>query len=510
MTDTVTPPPLLQMEGIEKSYGGVRALRDGRLIIQQPGTVHGLIGENGSGKSTILGILSGQIRPDGGALLVEGRPVSFSSPVDALRTGIAMVSQETALAPLLSVTENILLGRRLVRGRTGIDWRRSHQRAKLVLDRLGLTYDPRAPIGSLRPDQRQMVEIARALSLDSRVLILDEPTSSLSEDEVASIFQVIRNLSSAGVSTILVTHRLSELFEICDEITVLRDGRTVASGAAASFNPESLVSAMVGDTAAQKRVKRERIAIPAAARDSAPVLTALNVSSEPDLHNVELSLRPGEIVGLAGLVGAGRSDLLEAIFGARPRTGDVLIENVTLAPGRPSAAIRRGIGYVPPDRKTQGVVLGMSVVDNAMMVASSDRFRLRPPGTRRDVQAVSAIGSSISIRTHDLGVAVSTLSGGNQQKVALSKWLIDPPRVLLLDEPTRGVDVAAKAEIHQILVDLADRGVALLVSSSENDELLNICDRIVVMLRGRVVATVARVDADEAKLSRLSGGHLDD
>jgi ABC-type sugar transport system ATPase subunit len=497
------------MEGIEKRYGGVRALRDGRLTIDRQGTVHGLIGENGSGKSTILGILSGQIRPDVGTLEVEGRPVSFTSPVDALRNGIAMVSQETALAPLLSVTENILLGRRLIRGRAGIDWKRSHDRAQSVLERLGLNYDSHAPVGSLRPDQRQMVEIARALSMDSRVLILDEPTSSLSEDEVGSIFEVIRNLSSAGVSTILVTHRLSELFEICDEITVLRDGQTVATGSAKSFTPDTLVSAMVGSTAAAQRVPRERKALSVEVANAAPVLQVRDVSSGPELRDVDLAIRAGEIVGLAGLVGAGRSELLEAIFGSRTRSGEVVVDGVALPAGRPSTAIARGIGYVPPDRKSQGVVLGMSILDNIMMSASSAYFRLRPPLTRRNVKSVSDVGTSVRIRTKNLGVAVNTLSGGNQQKVALGKWLIDPPQILLLDEPTRGVDVAAKAEIHQILSELADRGVALLVSSSENDELLNICDRIVVMLRGRVVAQVSRDGADEAKISRLSGGHLE-
>ncbi|WP_375399444.1 sugar ABC transporter ATP-binding protein [uncultured Amnibacterium sp.] len=509
MTVETVVPPLLNLEGISKRFGGIRALRDGRLRIDRPGTVHGLIGENGSGKSTILGVLSGQVRPDEGSLQVDGKPVNFLSPVDALRTGIAMVSQETALAPMLSVTENILLGHRLVRGRTGIDWPRSHERASSILDRLGLDYDPRALVGTLRPDRRQMVEIARALSMDSRVLILDEPTSSLSEDGVSAIFQVIRNLSTGGVSTILVTHRLSELFEICDDLTVLRDGRTVASGAARSFNADTLVAAMVGDSRAAERVPRGKSSGRNGQRHADPVLKLSAVSSAPDLHNVDLSLYRGEIVGLAGLVGAGRSDLLEAVFGSRGRSGTVLIDGIPLASDHPSSSISRGIGYVPPDRKTGGVILGMSVFDNLMMVAGSSRFRGSPPRTSRDVVATRRVSESVRIRANGANVPVGTLSGGNQQKVALGKWLVNPPKVLLLDEPSRGVDVAAKAEIHQILTELADRGVALLVSSSENDELLTICDRIAVMLHGRIVAEVLRDEADEALLSGLAGGHLD-
>jgi ABC-type sugar transport system ATPase subunit len=503
MTEPLAGPPLLEVVGVTKRYGGVRALRDGNMTIARPGTVRGLIGENGSGKSTLLGVLSGQIRPDEGTLSIDGRPMAFSSPVDALKNGVGMVSQETALAHDLTVAENILLGHRMVRGITGINWEKSYERASEVLGRLGLSYDPRLPAAALRPDQRQMVEIARALSLETRILVLDEPTSSLSEDEVGAIFDVVRHLSTVGVSTILVTHRLSELFELCDDFTVLRDGVTVTEGLASGFTPESLVSAMVGGSGATDRIPRG--ARPAADSGS-PILSLSAVDSGREVREIDLEVRPGEIVGLSGLVGAGRSELLEAVFGVRPRDGQISVGGEPLAAGRPTAAIAAGIGYLPPDRKSQGVVLSMSVADNMAMVSTHRVARVAPPGARATTTAVRRVAADMRLRAAGIDVLVGTLSGGNQQKVALGKWLIDPPKVLLLDEPTRGVDVNAKAEIHQILGELADRGVALIVSSSENDELLNLCDRFAVMFHGRIVARLSRQEASEELLSRIAGG----
>lgn len=499
----IVRPALLELVGVHKRYGGVNALRGASLTIAAEGRVHGLIGENGSGKSTMLGVLSGQVRPDSGSIAMSGTPVSFQTPVDALARGIAMVSQESAVAPNLSIAENVLLGRRLVRSRFGIDWGQTFAKAETVLGRLGLEYDPRKPVGALRPDQRQMVEIARALSIDARILVLDEPTSSLTDDEVAALFQVIRQLQDAGVSTILVTHRLPELFAVCDELTVLRDGKTVATGRADDFDPHSLVAAMVG-SALTKVVKR-----PSSSRRSSdqPVLQLRDVGVGQVVHGVNLSIRSGEIVGIAGLVGAGRSELLEGIFGVRSRSGIVHLLGQELTSTDPRASIARRVGMVPPDRKNQGVVLSMSVADNMSMVANHSRARLARPRVRRDAPLVRKLSGELRVRAAGVDALVGTLSGGNQQKVGLGKWLVDPPTLLLLDEPTRGVDVASKAEIHQILADLAASGVALLVSSSENEELLALCDRIVVMFRGRIVADLDRSEANEAVLARIAGGH---
>jgi len=495
-------PPLLSLTDVHKRYGGVHALRGAALTISRPGTVHGLMGENGSGKSTLLSILSGQQSPDQGSFELAGEPVAFRAPIEAIGRGIAMVSQETAVAPHLSVAENVLLGRRLVRGPTGIDWQRTNERASAVLARLGLDYDPTRRVVDLRPDERQMVEIARALSMDARVLILDEPTSSLTDDEVEGLLRCIRVLSGQGVATILVTHRLEEMLSIADEFTVLRDGRTVSAGPASEYDAERLVEAMTGQPAqAAVSVRSE-----AAPSGTAAALSVEDVVAD-GVDGVSLSVRAGEIVGLSGLVGAGRSELLEAIYGVRPlQGGRVDVEGEPLPPG-PRGAIARGMGYVPPDRKGQGVVLTMSVAENLMMVTRAGHARLRPPDRAAERRDVDALQRQLRIRAASPDALVSTLSGGNQQKVALGKWLAFEPRVLLLDEPTRGVDVGSKREIHELLREAASRGMALLVSSSDSPELLELCDRIVVMFRGRVAASLDAADATEATVARYAGGH---
>jgi ABC-type sugar transport system ATPase subunit len=499
---TVMPDtPLLTLSGIEKRYGGVRALRGASLTIGSRGVVHGLLGENGSGKSTMLGILSGQVRPDAGEIVVDGESVSFSTPADALARGIAMVSQETAIAPRLSVTENILLGPRLVRTAAGINWRASRERAGRVLARLGLDYDLDIEVSRLRPDQRQMIEIARALSMDARILILDEPTSSLTDDEVDALFKVLANLKRDGVATIFVSHRLNEILAIGDEVTVLRDGCDVESGPVSAYDAGSLVEAMVGG--AQEAVAQTARVL---SGDERLQVTGL---SGAGLHDIDLDVRAGEIVGLAGLVGAGRSELLESIFGVRPITGgELFVDGARLTASEPRLAIERGIGYLPPDRKVQGLVLGMSVGENLTMVSSISRRRFGIPNRSREAQTIADFTHRMRIRAANPSVPVGTLSGGNQQKVALAKWLVKEPRLLLLDEPTRGVDVASKVEIHQLLREVADRGIGLLVSSSENSELRELCDRIVVMFRGRAVASLSSSDASEAALARLAGGHF--
>ncbi len=496
--------PVLEVRGVQKRYGGVRALRGADLRLARPGAVHCLIGENGSGKSTLLGVLSGQVQPDAGEVRLDGEPVSFSSPPAAVRAGIAMVSQETAIAPHLSVAENVLLGERLVRRRGRIDWPATRRRAQEVLDRLHLDYDVELPVVRLRPDQRQMVEIARAVSIDARVLILDEPTSFLSLDEVDRLFAAVRDLSANGVATIFVSHRLPELFAIAHEVTVLRDGATVSSGPIAEYTPDRIVHDMVGEAheAPAGRTARERVETAAP-----PRLEAVDVADAVGVRSVTLEVAPGEIVGIAGLAGSGRSELLELIFGARAMAaGTVSVDGRPVRHHDPTAAIAAGIGFVPAERKVDGVVLTMSVFDNLDMAAAGSAAWWRRPRGRRDDDAAARVIAGLRVKTDSSAALVGTLSGGNQQKVALGKWLVNEPRVLLLEEPTRGVDVRAKAEIHALLRGLAEEGMGLLVSSSENDELLTLCDRILVMYRGEVVAKLSADEASEVELARLSGG----
>jgi ABC-type sugar transport system ATPase subunit len=529
--------PQLLLADVRKRFGGVRALRGARMELSRPGVVHGLIGANGSGKSTLLGILSGQQRPDAGTVAIDGAEVVLSSPLAALRHGIAMVAQETALAPDLSIAENVFLGGRLVRRRVrGIDWRATNARAAALLGELGLHEDPATPVSRLRPDRRQMVEIARALSLDARILILDEPTSSLGDDEVAALFAAVRRLQGRGVSTIFVSHRLPELLALSDELTVLRDGETVAAGPVAAFDADRIVEAMVGPAGAERAGRRTRPPAPSRPRDAgasgddapapgdgaataaapaaqtaapapAPALRLRGLAAPGLLSGIDLDVGAGEVVGLAGVVGAGRSELLEAVFGVLPATGSVELHGEPLTARDPREAIAAGVGYLPPDRKHQGLVLQRSVADNLAMVATRDAGRLRAPGGAAERALVREAVETMRIVAASPAAAVSTLSGGNQQKVALGKWIAARSRVLLLDEPTRGVDVAAKAEIHRLLRAAAADGAALLVSSSETGELLELCDRVVVLSRGAIVASLTSEEASEEVLARFAGGH---
>lgn len=492
--------PLLRASAMQKRYGGVHALRGAHLDVY-PGEVHALVGENGSGKSTLLKILSGQLQPDDGEIVLDGLPTSFRSAADALRQGIAAVTQETTLAPDLSVAENVLLGHRMPRRARLIDWRETRARARETLARLDLELDLAAPVRRLRPDQQQMVEIARALSTDARVLILDEPTSSLTDDEVESLFTIVRRLREQGVATIFVSHRLNEIFALADRVTVMRDGHTVGSGVAAEFDRPRLIHLMVG------RALEDQAPATHAHAQEATVLRVRALSVPGVCEAVDLDVAPGEIVGLAGLVGAGRTELLEAIFGLRRSHGTIEVGGEAVSYRSPRHAVRDGVGLVPSDRKAQGLVLEMSVRENLMMASTAGLLRIRRPSAARELVAVNDAIRDLQIRSRSPHAPVSTLSGGNQQKVVLGKWLMTSPRLLMLDDPTRGVDVGAKAEIYRLLHEAARRGIGVLASSSEIPELLTLCDRIVVMFRGRVAASLTREEASEAVIAHYAGGH---
>jgi ABC-type sugar transport system ATPase subunit len=501
----------LELRDISKRFGGVRALRGANFSVAlDTGVIHGLLGENGSGKSTLLGVLSGQLRPDAGSIEFDGQPVTFPSPVEALEHGIAMVAQETAVLPELSVAENIMLGRRQSRTPFGIAWGDVRRRAAEVLRRLNLDYDPDTLVGKLRPDQQQMVEIARVLATDARILILDEPTSSLTDDQAGALFTVIRRLRTQGVAIIFVSHRLDEVMGLVDELTILRDGVTVCSAPIAGFTPDRIIEEMVGKRLLEQRRDDEEAAAAARGADHGgpPVLRVRGLTVPGRVHGVDLEVHPGEIVGLAGLVGAGRSEMLEAIFAATSRTeGMVEVSGKVIDTAEPRAAIAAGLGYLPPDRKTAGLILSMTVRQNLTMVSTLDRPRITTPRAGPENAVMNRAVTSMHLRAASPNAAAGTLSGGNQQKVALGKWLARQPKCLLLDEPTRGVDAAAKEEIHRILRESTASGLAMLVSSSEYDELLALCDRILVAFRGRLVASLSAGQADQATIARFAGGY---
>jgi ABC-type sugar transport system ATPase subunit len=491
----------LSVTGIHKRFGGVHALRGADLAVRR-GEVHSLVGANGSGKSTMLNILSGQVAPDAGPIVLDGEPVRFRDPSRALASGIATVTQETTLVPDLSVAENILLGPRKVRRWFGIDWRASRRRAAEIQKLLGAEFSVDDKVSDLPADQRQLVEIARAISMNARVLLLDEPTSSLTEAEVESLFELVRSLKARGLTTIFVSHRMSELFALADRVTILRDGRTVEVGEIRSYDPDRIIERMVG------AIPAPAAGHGAAAEESEPALRVHQLSVPGRVHDATLTVGAGEAVGIAGLTGSGRTELLEAIFGMRrPSAGRVEVGGgAELRHGHVAHAIEHGLAYVPGDRKSQGLVLSMSVTENLMMATTSRRMRLRVPSRARERAEARSVAATFGIVAPSTEAACRTLSGGNQQKVVIAKWMRGSPGVLLMDEPTRGVDVGAKREIYRLLADARDQGVGILVSSSETEELLLLCDRILVMARGRIVASLDRAQATEANLAHYSMG----
>jgi len=493
--------PFLRIDDLHKRFVGVHALRGAELTVGR-GEVHALVGANGSGKSTLINILSGQIAMDAGTITVAGERVRLGNSERALAAGIATVTQETTLVPHLSVAENVLLGPRKVRGLFGIDWQGTRRRAAEILELLGARIPVDERVANLRPDQQQLVEVARAISMDARLLLLDEPTSSLTEDEVEALFALVRSLRERGLTTIFVSHRMNELFAIADRITVLRDGRTIDSGPIENYDAHRIIELMVGRT--PEPVVHERLE----QIEARPQILSVRELSVPGhVRHASLAVAAGECVGLAGLTGSGRTELLDAIFGLRQRSqGHVELDGIELRPRRVRDAIAQGVAYVPGDRKNLGLVLSMTLSENVMMPSTSHLWRFRVPARGAEHERVSRTVRRFGIVARSPNVRTATLSGGNQQKVVLAKWLHASPRLLLMDEPTRGVDVAAKREIYRLLAKAQTDGVGMLLSSSENDELLLLCNRILVMFRGRVVAALDRAHATEANIARYAMG----
>ena len=492
-------PPLLEARNISKSFGGIRVLED-VTFDQRAGEVHALVGENGAGKSTLMNILSGVLRPDAGEMLWEGRPVRLHEPRDARALGISFVHQELALVPQLSAAENIFLGRHPVT-RGFVDFREIERKAQQVLRELGREIDPRRPVAELSLAGRQLVEIARSVAFECRLIIMDEPTTPLADHDAESLFRSIRLLRDRGVGVIYISHRLKEIFAIADRVTVLRDGRHVLTQPVAKVTHEELVRAMIGTEL------KERLESPGAG--SARPEEVLRVRG-----SIGLTVHRGEIVGLAGLAGAGRTHLLEWLFGAEgvQRTatpagsgpgGEAFVDGRRLRLRSPADAVRNGLALVPDDRKTKGLVLGASVLDNMVLAGGRKGFFVRRSEEQR--AARRWIGA-LRIKVAGLGQPVVHLSGGTQQKVVLAKWLFAGARVFLLDEPTRGIDVRAKAEIYDTIRTLAEEGAAVLMASSELEELMGLADRIVVLHRGRIAGELARAEATEERIMHLATG----
>jgi len=474
---------LLTLENISKRFPGVQALSDVRLGVR-PGEVHALLGENGAGKSTLIKIISGVHQPDSGTLMIDGKPVQFNGPRDAQQAGIATIFQELSLYPELTVAENIFMGHHPRRwGGLVVDWGAMNARAREILDSLDiLDLDVTTKVGLLNVGNRQRVEIAKALSLSARVLIMDEPTAALTESDVERLFAIVRLLRQRGVGIVYISHRLQEVFEVADRVTVLRDGQYIATREVKDITEPMLIEMMVG-----REINELFPKLPSKIGET--VLEVQNLMREPYTRGVSFSVRAGEILGISGLVGSGRSETAQAIFGIYPaKSGTIKVNHRVVSIKNPADAIRHGIAYVPEDRGTQGLVRAMTLRENSSMAVLKQLSRATFINRDGERQLAHQSIEKFMIRAYSGEQIVSKLSGGNQQKVVVGKWLASNPRVLIVDEPTRGVDVGAKAEIHRLLSELTAQGLAVIMISSELPEILGMSDRVLVMREGRIVA----------------------
>ncbi|MDN3263172.1 sugar ABC transporter ATP-binding protein [Streptomyces sp. CSDS2] len=493
------PLPVLALKGVSKSFGAVRALRDVSLELL-PGEAHALAGENGAGKSTLIKTLAGVHRPDTGQVLLDGGPVVLRGPGDARAAGIAVIHQEPTLFPDLSVAENIFLGRGPTRALGRIDHKAVREATAALMRRLGVGLDPGRPARGLSIADQQLVEIAKALSFDARVLIMDEPTAALTGSEAARLFGVVRALREQGAAVLFVSHRLQEIFEVCQKVTTLRDGARIATEPLAGMTEDDLIRRMVGRDLAELYPKRH-------VRVGDVALSVRRLTREGVFTDVSFDVRRGEIVGLAGLVGAGRTEVARAVFGVDRRdAGEVEVAGRPLPNGAPSAAMAAGLALVPEDRRAQGLVMDLSVERNIGLTGLRTTARAGLVHRRAERRRALDWAVRLQVKYARIADAVSTLSGGNQQKVVLAKWLATAPKVLVVDEPTRGIDVGTKAEVHRLLGELAADGVAVLMISSELPEILGMADRVLVMHEGRITADLPRAAATEETVLAAATG----
>jgi galactofuranose transport system ATP-binding protein len=494
------PAPLLVMEGIEKAFPGVVAL-DGASLHVARAEVHAIIGQNGAGKSTLIKILNGAYRRDAGTIMLEGQPVDFHNPQEAQLAGVSTIYQEINLVPYRSVAENIFMGREPRRWGL-LDRGRMHRDATAVLDRLGVTIDVRQPLSTLNIALQQMVAVARAISTDARIVIMDEPTSSLDEREVEILFDVIRGLKARGIAVIYISHRLDELYAVCDRVTIMRDGKTIDQRPIAGASKVELVARMLGKEIGEVRRYGATGFHHRGARPAGEVLVEAHDLQGERLDGASVSVRSGEIVGLAGLLGSGRTEVARAVFGADPARGDLRVRGKPARWKSPRDAIRAGIGLCSEDRKAEGIIPYMSVRENLTLAALPALSRSGIVDRAQQRKVVDRFIDRLGIKTAGPEQPVRELSGGNQQKVLLARWLCLNPSLLLLDEPTRGIDVGAKAEIQGLIDELADNGLGVLMISSELEEITEGPDRVVVLREGRTVA-----EFDHAEVSQDSVMH---
>lgn len=488
---------LLEVKGVTKSFGGVTALSNGRFELRR-GSVHALCGGNGAGKSTFLSIVMGIQARGSGTILRNGREVSFRSPGQALAAGISIIEQELSPVPAMTVAENIFLGREPLAGFGRIDFKTMNGRAQELLDSLHFDIDARTLMMDLSVAKLQLVEIAKALSYDAEIIIMDEPTSALGEAEADQLFAAIATLKSKGKGIIYVSHRLSEIFEIADSYTVFRDGAWVGSGAIAEVTREALIQMIVGRPLTEEFVKEN---IPGTKR----VLAVRGLSSTNGVRDVSFEVRRGEILAVFGLMGSGRSEIFERLFGlVEDMGGEIVLDGRPIRVTSPAEAIGHGFAFVTEDRKGSGLVLSASVRDNICMAHLGKLGTGPVMSARREADAARSMIDKFRIKTATDELAVSGLSGGNQQKVVLGKWFLTEPKVLLLDEPTRGVDVGAKREIYRVMSDFAAAGGAVVMVSSETDEVLGMADRAIVMRDGRIAGELARADLSADRLVHLA------
>ncbi|MFB4314307.1 sugar ABC transporter ATP-binding protein [Actinomadura sp. 21ATH] len=496
-------PPTLALVNVSKSFGAVKALQ-GVTLELHAGEVHALAGENGAGKSTVVKTFAGVHRPDAGEVRVDGEPVEFGGPADAQQAGVAVIYQEPTLFPDLSVAENIFMGRQPRAGLGRIDRRAMHERTAELFARLGVALDPQQPARGLSIADQQVVEIAKAISRDARVLIMDEPTAALTGQEVARLFSVTRTLQEQGCAVLFISHRLEEIFELCQRVTTLRDGTYIGTEPVDGLTPDDLVQRMVGRELDDLYPKQ----------DVTPGEVALKVSRltrEGTFTDVSFEVRRGEIVALAGLVGAGRSEVARAIFGVdRWDAGEVEVAGKRLPAASPTAAMAAGLALVPEDRRQQGLVMDMSIERNMGLtqLRSLRKATKKGPLISRKVERDRAADWALRLQLKyaRLTDTVGVLSGGNQQKVVLAKWLATEPAVLIVDEPTRGIDVGTKAEVHRLLSELAAQDLAVLMISSDLPEVIGMADRVLVMHEGRLTAEIARADATEESVMAAATG----
>ncbi len=492
---------LLKAANVSKSYAGVHALRNASFELRS-GEVHALVGENGAGKSTLIKIFTGAVLPDSGEISITGDAIIENSPSFAKSLGIAAIYQQPALFPELTVSENIAIGQERGGSFGVVSWPKRRQRANELLDRVGAKIDPERTAGELSMPEQQLVEIARALGANARVLIFDEPTASLSEEDTQNLFRVIRELRASGVGMIYISHRLEELPAIADRVTVLRDGQTIETLEMADVSREELIRLMVGRELSSVFPKR-----PVERGEAVFELRGFG-SRAAGIQNVDVSIHAGEIVGVAGLVGAGRTELAKTIFGLiAPDSGEILLRGKQIKIGHPSEAIDYGIAYLPEDRRRHGVVLDFPISANITLASLRRISDWTGMNFGKEKEIAVEYTRRLGVKTPAIYNAVSTLSGGNQQKVALSRWLVTQPSVLSLDEPTQGIDVGAKAEIHELMMELAEQGVAILMISSELPEILGMSDRIAVMSGGTIVKVFERTDATQDKILAVALGH---